>query len=311
MTTKKNQGSALISAIFIMTLVAIAATAMSMRLQLDIYRTQLTIASDKLYLAAQVVSFWAMSELSNPLNRFTESDASGKVLNFPAKNRFIYPDSSITGALYDLQSRFNLNNVVDKKYHLSFHTFLKHTTKLTPEQSRGLMLNLLNWLTTYQPGQNSTSSIYYAKQKPPYYPGHQLMKNVSEFRLLEGVNAKLYRNLFDLITVLPEVTPVNLNTASRPLLMSLGYGLNEAQLNELLRARGKKGIQKLEKVAQLLKKMNIPNEQVTLESRYFMSVANVASKELNLYVYTVIKRNKDRNGKTTVSILNQSLNTFG
>ena len=61
----RNRGSALISALFIMTLVAIAATAMSTRLQLDIYRTRLTISSDKLFLASQAVTFWAMHTLSN------------------------------------------------------------------------------------------------------------------------------------------------------------------------------------------------------------------------------------------------------
>ena len=63
-THGNKRGSALLSALFIMTLVAICATAMSMRLQLDIYRTRLTLDSDKLYLASQAVTFWAMDILS-------------------------------------------------------------------------------------------------------------------------------------------------------------------------------------------------------------------------------------------------------
>lgn len=60
----KQTGSALISALFIMTMVAIAATAMSSRLQLDINRVRLGILSDKLYLASQAVSFWSLNQLS-------------------------------------------------------------------------------------------------------------------------------------------------------------------------------------------------------------------------------------------------------
>ena len=57
-----SKGSALISALFLMTLIAIVATAMSSRLQFDIYRTRLVIASDKLYLSSQYVMFWALDK---------------------------------------------------------------------------------------------------------------------------------------------------------------------------------------------------------------------------------------------------------
>jgi general secretion pathway protein K len=52
---KKDPGGALLTALFIMTLVAIVATAMSTRLQLDIYRTRLIVTYDKLYLASQAI----------------------------------------------------------------------------------------------------------------------------------------------------------------------------------------------------------------------------------------------------------------
>lgn len=308
---RKNSGSALISALFIMTLVAIAATAMSTRLQLDIYRTRLTIASDKVYLASQAVVFWALAELSESKNQFTSRNNFGKVLDFPSKLQSIYPDASIKGSLYDLQARFNLNNVSDQKYQLSFANFLKKATKLSQEQRKELAATLQNWISPYKPGQDETLLLQYLKQKPPYYPGQQLMRSVSEFRLLEGVSAKLYRSLFNSITALPEVTATNLNTASAPVLMSLGYGLEDNQVEQLINARGKKGIQDLKKIGPLLQKLGIRNEQVTIESQYFMSIANVSSSDLNLTVYSIIKRNKDKKGKISVSIINQSMNTFG
>jgi general secretion pathway protein K len=75
--TQSHRGSALISALFIMTLVAIAATAMSTRLQLDIYRTRLTLITDKLYLASQYVTFWAMSELTYSKKKVAGQRPSG------------------------------------------------------------------------------------------------------------------------------------------------------------------------------------------------------------------------------------------
>ena len=79
-----QRGSALISALFIMTLVAIAATAMSTRLQMDIYRTRLSVNSDKLYLASQAVTGWALAQLST-------RNRQGQSTLFPKKLKFIYP----------------------------------------------------------------------------------------------------------------------------------------------------------------------------------------------------------------------------
>src|SRR5438128_155496 len=74
----KRNGSALLSALFLMTLIAIAATAMSTRLQLDIYRTRLSFHSAQLNLASEVVGFWAMDRLMNPSVKLTRLDEEGR-----------------------------------------------------------------------------------------------------------------------------------------------------------------------------------------------------------------------------------------
>ncbi|CEK10853.1 type II secretion system minor pseudopilin GspK [Legionella hackeliae] len=308
---KLNQaGSALISALFIMTMVAIAATAMSTRLQLDIYRTRLGILSDKLYLASQAVSFWSLSQLKEKKNH-TVSDSSGKILDFPKKLQTIYPELIVNGGLYDLQSRFNLNNLSDKKYAATFLKLLtKFPTKLNSSQREQLVLAINNWINPYQPGRGQDEFLnYYLHQKPPYYPGQQLLQHLSEFRLIKDVNAQLYIALANFLTVLPEVTPININTAPKEILASLGNGLKPSQINELLEARGDKGFQDVKELGPLLQKLNIRSEQVSIESQYFLSVAFVSGQELNLTVYTLFKRNKDKKGNITVSVLRESLNS--
>lgn len=109
---KKNRGSALLTALFIMTLVAIVATAMSTRLQLDIYRTRLIINHDKLYLASQAITFWALSELNNKNIKLTKLTEQGMVDEYPKNMDAIYPQVQLSGGIYDLQARFNLNNLI-------------------------------------------------------------------------------------------------------------------------------------------------------------------------------------------------------
>ena len=307
----KQKGSALISALFIMTLIAIAATAMSTRLQFDIYRTRLTISSDKLYLASQAVTFWAMDRLADPKQRLSTHDLNGKLMDYPQQLQRIYPDVTIHGHLFDLQARFNLNNLQDKAFQIFFYELLDHTVKKTEASERRFIIDATsNWINSYQPERGrDTLSYRYTKQIPPYLPGYQLMQNASEFRMVAGVNAQLFQAIAPYITALPEVTPININTAPKPLLMSLGNGLNESQVSELLNARDEKDVTNLAELSPLLQKFNIPNDKVTTESNYFLSVAITSTPDLSMTVYTVIKRHKEKQEKIIVSIVSESLNT--
>lgn len=306
---KFNKGSALISALFIMTLIAIAATAMSLRLHMDIHRTQLTIKSDKLKLASEAVSFWAMDVLSDKKNHLRKADKQGKVLIFPATLKNIYPGATVEGSLFDLQARYNLNNVSDKRFVQGFISLLKNRANLRSKESYALAFTLRDWLNPYQPGSNSTIHLkYYEKQKPPYLPAFQMMESASEFRLLEGVTQPIYAALIDYVTALPELTPININTAPNEVLATLGGGLKQEQIDELISQRGDTGIQKMDKIGPFLEKLQIRSEFITLESKYYMSVAKVQIDDLQLVKYTFLRRYKNRKGDITVSVLRESLN---
>lgn len=306
------KGSALLTALFIMTLVAIVATAMTVRLQLDIYRTRIIIDHDKLYLAAQAVNSWALSELSNKKIRFNTLDAQGMVAQYPTKMAALYPKVKLSGGIYDLQGRFNLNNLIEKKWIPVFVNLLEQTS---PTLKNGERLSVAqatkDWLMNYDLARGKDNyTSYYLAQKPPYYPGRQLMKSVSEFRLIKDVSAETFTNLAPFITVLPELTSININTAPQKVLMGLGNGISEAHSSELIAARGEQGIENLKEIGELLKKLDIPNDEITIDSQYYLSVANASNDESNIVVYTLLKRSKDRKGKLTVSMVRESINSF-
>lgn len=309
---QKVQGSALLTALFIMTLVAIVATAMSTRLQLDIYRTRLVITQDKLYLASQAVTFWALNELINKNNRFIKINKLNMVAQYPKNMERIYNQVQLSGGLYDLQAGFNLNNLIEKKSISTFmHLINQAYSKATGQERANIALGVKHWLLTYTPGRGEDIyTSYYLSQKPPYYPSHQLIKSKSEFRLIKDVSAPVYLSLEPFITALPESTSININTAPKLVLMSLGDGLSDAQANELITARKDSGITDLKKIDELLKKLNIPTDQITLESQYYLSVAYAKSDEFNLVVYSLLKRSRDRKGKLSVSVIRESINSF-
>lgn len=298
-----QRGSALITALFIMTLVAIAATAMSTRLQLDIYRTRTSINSNKLYLASQAVTGWAFAQLSAP-------NVTRKSSNFPNQLQHIYPAVITKGRLYDLQAKFNINNVQDKNFQLFFYNLLEKASDNLTASQRTLIFDATNhWISAYQPDRGHDKFLdFYLKQKPPYYPGYQPMQHISEFRLVQGVTATLYQALLPNLTALPDVTAININTASKTVLQALGNGLNESQVHELLEARGEKGITDLSKIVPLLQTLDIPLAQITIESTYFLSIATTSIDDSQLTVYTLIKRTKNRKGQVSVSMVSERLN---
>lgn len=306
-------GSALISALFIMTLVAIAATAMSTRLQLDIYRTHLALMSDKLYLASQGVTFWAMDALDSKHKQLTHIDKEGRVMRFPKKLQDIYPGIVLKGALYDLQARFNINNLQDKKFYIVFYRLLEQSlAKSSHAAERRTLFNALTyWISPYQPGRGQDQMVtYYLKQKPPYFPSYQPMQSISELRLIQGVTQDIYQKLVSNLTTLPVVVPININTAPDILLKTLGKGLTPTELEELHNAQGKDGITDLKDIAEFIQKLDIPTNQITIESTYFLCKAIAQSEDLTLTTYTVLKVHKDKEGLVSTQIVSESFQTL-
>lgn len=304
------RGSALISALFMMALIAIAITAMSMRLQTDIKRTQLVLTSDKLYLASEAVTFWAMNALATTNKPFISHAKNGSVLAFPKTLATLYPGIILKGHLFDKQAYFNINNLQDKKYHPVFSKLLEQVLKQPKEADRDSLINAIQyWLTSYQLGRGHDNDLgTYLKLSPPYLPSFQPMQHPSELRLVKGINANLYQTLLPSITALPEVTAININTAPKSLLMTLGNVLDETAVDELLQERDKPQNKEMNQLNQLIQKLDIPRDQITTESIYYLCEAIAIADEQQLTIYTLLKRTKNRDGTILVSILNQSIN---
>ena len=319
--THKTRGSALITALFIMTMVAIATMAMSLRLQQNIYRTRLTLTTDKLYLASQAVTFWAMGVLAQPTSK-TSTDhrqnmpSHENAFKFPITYAQNTPDVTTTGQLIDLQARFNLNQfIVDpskKQNNQTEHAFLQLLNTVFHNKQSTLYRNIAqataHWVNEVPTGQGQDEqTAYYLNQNPPYAASHQPMESVSEFRLIQGVDAAIYQDLLPYIIALPPPTAININTASLPVLMTLGPGLSEAEALSIIQARGEEGFSNLNQMNDLLKKLAIPLEQITLESNYFLCMASTHTFDNELFHYSILKRQKDSTGKITVTILHESL----
>ena len=101
-----------------------------------------------------------------------------------------------------------------------------------------------------------------------------------------------------------------MNTASLPLLRALGQGLTNTEAEELLQARGDKGITDINDIRLLMQKFNIGNEEITLESTYYLAEAITSTQDLSLSSYVIIKRNYDNQKHPVITIIQESYHTI-
>lgn len=306
-------GSALLTALFIITLIAIIATAIGVRIRNDIQTTQLIETTDRLYLASQAVGIWAMDRLHDPKQELGKTNKTGAILSFPTNLQHIYPSITISGKLYDLQGRFNLNTIADAQYRPIFYALLGNLhIGTTASERKELTDSVVYWITP--PKITSTQDEWqdkYAKQKPTYFPSHMPMYHPSEIRLVYGFSAQYYQKLVPYIATLPEATPININTAPKLILSALSNGISDADLDHILQVRKSKPYKSPQELTPIIEKYHIPQELLTAESHYFLAVATVRAKDLSMQTYVVLKRIRDEeSGVWKVNILTQSINTL-
>jgi general secretion pathway protein K len=313
MPTDNHQGSAILSALFIMILVAIAATAMSLRLQIDINRTQLIQTTNTLKNAANAGETQAIQLLINNAHSYNKSYKQNIDSNLHLPPLLWGNDIKVKINITDLQSKFNINNLKNSEQLKNLTLLIKHIyPTLSPQQSFLITLQTQEWITKKNPNLiNLSSATFYAKQKPPYLPSHKLLSSITEWRLVKGVSQKTYNQLSPYVTALPEKTTLNLNTAPSEILTSLSLMVKKSHIDNIIQARGKFGFKTLKEAMNnpLIKKLGLKEKELTLTSQYFLIKSHARNKENDLTLYTIVKRKISKEG-ILVSVIQQTLNTL-
>ncbi len=305
MSLAKQRGTAIIVALFMVSLVAVIALTMMTRLNRDIRRTQLLLQSTQADLYAQGSLEWALDSLryawinhqkNELVDRLPLSSSVDTLKGF-----------QIASVIDDAQALFNLNNLMTAEWMNCFQRLLLILNPdLSAEKAQDLTQSTANWIAPIS--KNSEEDLYYTHLPSPYRNPHRPMAQVTEFRLVKGVSPTLYRRVLPYITALPSMTPVNVNTASAPVLQSLSSSLTaEAARNiEAYRKR-----QPFLSVDQFLKTDLIHNQPlseslVTVTSQYFLIKTQANNKLQHLLLTTLAHRNTAENSKATLQVLWQN-----
>ncbi|HCB1115855.1 type II secretion system minor pseudopilin GspK [Klebsiella quasipneumoniae] len=303
----RQRGVALLMVLFILALMMILASAMTERTSVMYQHTAVTLDN--------LQARWYALAAENMAAALLQRDA----LDSPSQTnlaqtwaqegrRFTLDDGEILATIRDGHACFNLNAINHRADETSGETpyptdvFVRLLALLgeSPLRASQIAAALGDWTDSDgQPRLNGAEDEVYMAQTPGYLAANQPMQDVSELRLLAGMDAALYQRLLPFVCVQPDdALQVNVNTlrpSQAALLVALFPGdltLQEAQ--QLLHNRPRTG---WSSVAAFLTQPTLQKTDTTLarpwltvRSTRFIAAFTVVTGNLRFQLHSVLQQ---------------------
>ena len=329
-TFKDQTGVALITAMLVVSLAAILASALVSQLFLDIRRTANIFQSEQAYLYnlnSENIARFTLQEDEN----FADTQGFDDLVQYSKDNEQIYPvpGGSISGYVIDLQGRFNLNNLsplntANHAREIQKFRELLSALAIDKDIHNELVDSLIDWSDDDNPPNSQTLPYgaeydYYIGLEKPYRPANDLMTNATELRMVKGFNnipdnssRTVYEILKDHICVLPGFDiNININTASVEVIEALEK-INRNQAEQIVDARPFKN--KNDFITELNSLSNpathytgIPGAQVNSEYFLLKSVAQIDTNKVTMYSTIYRPSNPGSSPDNSIRVIRRSL----
>lgn len=305
---RQQRGLALLTAILYVTLASILAVSLVSSQQLEIRRSGNMIDRDRALIFAYGVEGWVKQILTrDDPNKDSLDDDWAMVL--PA---IPVDDGQVAGRIFDLQGRFNVNNLVDQGQvvptQLEIFQRLLEVLGLEP----GIASAVVDWI---DPDQNTTfpdgaEDDVYTSLPQPYRTANQPLVSATELMLIKNITAEVYAVLAPHVVALPEVTQINVNTATAPVIAAIAPGLAIEDGETLVESRQEQVFDTVANFTQLDvlqgKQLQPVLDLLSVNSSYFLMDGNTRYGDRGkMHLYTVLVR---KGGK--VSVVMRSFGVF-
>jgi general secretion pathway protein K len=232
----REQGVAVIMVMLVLAIVAITTAALVKRHQFNQAMTSQIIHLGQAKAHIQGAEHWAHLLLQQD-QRNNNTDHLGEawaqiVLPMPVEQGFV------SGQIVDLQSKFNLNNLVkgDETNGASLAVFQRLLDHL--ELNPQLSTHLIDWLdSNLETGQGTLEDAYYLNLPAPYRSANQRLLDVSELALVRGFDANAVNQLKPFVAALASTSKINVNSAKEPLLIALSESISQIKAQRLVSLR--------------------------------------------------------------------------
>ncbi len=290
------RGVALITVLLVVFLATTVAATLMQTQQLAIRRSTLVLQNEQAQLYALGAESWASAILSrdaedSEIDDFGESWAQTPPA-LPVDGGFI------AGELSDLQGRFNLNNLllsdgrVDDAW---LEVFRRLLTRLDIEPS--VAEAVADWIDadTDAIGAAGAEDASYLSGDPPYLAANRAMVDISELRLIRGMDAEHFDRLAPYVTALPERTTLNVNTAPVAVLLALtdNETLTEEALSLRLEDRERRGYEDVQAFIEAsgLEELVALTDNLGVASNYFELRATAEVGDARTRLVSTLSRN--------------------
>ncbi len=221
---RRQRGIALLTAVLLVALATIIATAIAYESGMSARRGTAVLAYDQSLLAAQAAEALAAYGLKQDNGKSTLPGGAWAQPFGPAE---VVPGVTIEAVLEDMTARFNLNNLItptglpDPAQVKAFRALLVQR-KIEPEWAD----KLVDWLDPdVQPyGTDGAEDQVYTGLTPPYRPPNMMITSVSELLALPEFGRDRYLRLAPYVAALPRGTPLNVCTADKALIDAMLSG---------------------------------------------------------------------------------------
>lgn len=275
---KHQRGVALLLVLVIVTVIAGLMYPLWQQQQSAIVRAQ----SSQAQLQAWAVLISAQDWVKSALKFDAEQSQTDHLLELWAQPMPAVPfdGGQVRGWLIDAQSKLNVNQlgVADtQQREQQLAVFNRLCQVLTLECP--FWPAVADWIDTDDiPQVGGAESAFYMAQQPMRRAANQALLSVDELRQVAGVTEPILLALKPYLTALPNVTPINVNTASAPVLMALSPLLTEDLAKSLVARQRSEPFERLAQVSEVLRQSSVSdaelnqlvNERVmSVSTRYF------------------------------------------
>ncbi len=233
----KQDGAALILAIMVVALAATIAVFMAAQQSMWTQQASNLAARAQTNALAHAAIDWARGILAedarnNQVDHLAEPWAS-RLPAIPVES------ATLSGAINDQQTRFNLNNLVrngaDSESDIALFKRLLEQLKLPSD----LVNPLLDWIDadSTQRTSGGAEDAHYLLADPPYRCANRALLSVEELYRVRGFNPTIIERLRPFVSALPEHSTINVNTAPREILIALLPDFTETDISTVLENR--------------------------------------------------------------------------
>lgn len=227
MSLQRQRGVALLVALLVVALATLLIASLLDSGQLALARTRNLLRAEQATAYAHGLEAYAAKILADNTHQGT-ADTNDAPWAVPLPPTPVL-GGTISGTMRDMNGCLNLNDLVlDDKNKEVWRTRFRQlllNLQLQPEIAGAVA----QWLgASDTDSERSIGDGVYLGRTPAYRAAKQSFTDISELRLVMGVDAHTYDALRPYVCALPTATKLNLNTASVPVLMSLSAEMSQS-----------------------------------------------------------------------------------